>query len=261
LTIPDWYARDQTLTFKASALKQYLDAYDLTGVLGGVTVSRKLDQDLTVGVGFAAERSRILQEDVTRDYTLGQVPLTATFDNTGSIFDPTHGLKAALTVTPTQSFDTLSSTFVIAQATGSTYFDLGAPGRSVLAVRALAGTVAGATTFDIPPDQRFYGGGTATVRGYKYQSISPKFPDGTPIGGTIEFRQRFGANYGAVVFVDAGQVGSGGAPFNGPVKVGVGFGARYYTSIGPIRVDVGFPTSKGPKDEIVEAYIGIGQAF
>ena len=137
----------------------------------------------------------------------------------------------------------------------------------MLALRGLVGSVEGATTFEIPPDQRFYAGGSGTVRGYQYQSIGPRFPDSNPIGGTsidagtVEFRQRFGESYGAVVFVDAGQVGTGGTPFSGQFRVGAGIGARYYTSIGPIRIDVAVPLNRQRKDDILEAYIGIGQAF
>ena len=52
----------------------------------------------------------------------------------------------------------------------------------MLAVRALAGLAAGATQFSLPPDQRFYAGGSGTIRGYRYQSVGPTFPDGNPIG-------------------------------------------------------------------------------
>ncbi len=267
LAFPDWLTRDQTLTLSTTALKEYLTAYNRTAYLAGATVARKLSDQLSVGVGLTGEQAKITQEQVTRDYTLVQVPLSVTYDNTGSLFDPTHGFKVNATVTPTESLGRPSATFVISQVTASTYLDLGAPGRSVLALRGLVGVVSGATTYEIPPDQRFYGGGSGTVRGYKYQSIGPKFADNKPIGGTaidagtVEFRQRFGESYGAVVFVDAGQVGSSGAPFSGPLKVGAGVGARYYTAIGPIRVDVAVPLNKGRKDEILEAYIGIGQAF
>ena len=54
------------------------------------------------------------------------------------------------------------------------------------------------------------------IRGFRYQSVGPKFADGNPTGGTsidvgsVELRQRFGANWGAVAFVDAGQVGTSG---------------------------------------------------
>jgi translocation and assembly module TamA len=38
-------------------------------------------------------------------------------------------------------------------------------------------------------------------------------------------------------------------------------GARYYTSIGPIRLDVAVPLNKLPGGDSFELYIGIGQAF
>ena len=141
------------------------------------------------------------------------------------------------------------------------------PGRSVLAVRGLIGSAVGASQFELPPDQRFYGGGSATVRGFRYQSIGPQFPDNTPIGGTsidagtIEFRQRIGESFGAAAFVDAGQVGTKSRPFDGTVHVGAGFGVRYYTGIGPIRFDVAVPLNKQPGGDAFEIYIGLGQAF
>ncbi len=137
----------------------------------------------------------------------------------------------------------------------------------MIAVRGLVGTAQGASTFQIPPDQRFYAGGSATVRGYRFQSVGPLFPDQRPTGGTsvtaatVEYRQRFGESFGAVAFVDAGQVGQSSAPFTGTLFEGVGVGARYYTSLGPIRLDIAVPLDKRRKDEILEAYIGLGQAF
>ncbi len=125
----------------------------------------------------------------------------------------------------------------------------------------------GASTFELPPDQRFYAGGSDTVRGYRFQSVGPRFADYRPTGGTsltagtIEYRQRFGESFGAVAFVDAGQVGTTSAPFTGPVSAGAGVGARYYTSLGPIRLDIAVPLNKRHKDEILVAYIGLGEAF
>ena len=43
--------------------------------------------------------------------------------------------------------------------------------------------------------------------------------------------------------------------------VGVGVGARYYTPIGPLRLDFAVPTSRRPNDDKFEIYIGLGQAF
>jgi translocation and assembly module TamA len=267
LTLPDWQHRDQSLAFNAAAVKEDLDAYDRRAFLAGTTLSRKLNPELTLSVGLQAEQAHIVQEDVGRDYELLELPLGGKYDTTQAPLDATHGVRAALMVTPVESFSNRNATFVIAQASGSTYFDFGTAGRSVLAVRGLVGAVEGAGTFDLPPDQRFYAGGGGTVRGYRFQSIGDQFSDNRPVGGTsvdvgsVEFRQRIGASYGAVAFVDAGQLGNSGVPFEGDVRVGAGVGARYYTSFGPIRVDVAVPLNKLPGGDVFEAYIGIGQAF
>ncbi len=209
-------------------------------------------------------------EGVTDDYSLVGVPIGLVYDSTGpdGLFNPTHGIKGKLTVTPTVPFGGHSSLFTLIQLSGSTYFNLASTeGRSVIAVRGLVGSAQGASTFQLPPDQRFYAGGSATVRGYRYQSVGPLFPDQRPVGGTsvtaatVEYRQRFGTSLGAVVFADAGQVGTTAAPFTGKVFTGVGVGARYYTAIGPIRLDIAVPLDKRRKDELLEAYIGLGQAF
>jgi len=196
------------------------------------------------------------------------------FNSTGLINplqDATHGMRASVSLTPTRSLTAIPATFVIAQAEGSAFVDLGAlyrgrAGRSVLAVRALAGEARGAAPFDLPPDQRFYGGGSGTVRGFRYQSVGPEL-NVAPTGGTAvdsataEFRQRFGQAFGAAVFVDAGAVSGDGHLLQGRPSVGVGTGLRYYTPIGPIRLDLAVPLNKQPGDDAFGIYIGLGQAF
>ncbi len=268
-TQPDWHHRDQTLTYSAEYVDENLYAYSRRAVLGGVAVTRKLSTDWSGSVGVSGVQERVYQEGVTRDYTLAQLPLGLSYDSTGpdGLFNPTHGIKAKLQVTPTEPVTGDSTFFTLVQLAGSTYINLAAEGRSVIAVRGLVGSALGAGTFMIPPDQRFYAGGSGSVRGYAYQSVGPQFADYRPIGGTsvtagtVEFRQRFGQSLGGVVFVDAGQVGETSSPFTGRVFEGVGAGVRYFTSIGPIRLDIGVPLEKRRKDQIVQAYIGLGQAF
>ena len=273
---PEYLVRDQSLEFNLGAIKQKLDAYDQDAVTAGVLLNRKFSPTWSGSVGISAITESILQQMVTRDYTLVGIPVSAKYNSTGVVNpldDALHGIRASLTVTPTQSFGSSSATFVIIQGNAATYFDLGAlfggttPGRSVLALRGLVGTAQGATQFELPPDQRFYGGGSATVRGFRYQSIGPQFPDGKPIGGssidaaTIELRQRLPGNFGAVAFVDAGQVSASSTPFQGTVQIGAGIGVRYYTAIGPVRLDVAVPLTKQPGNDAFQLYIGLGQAF
>ncbi len=88
------------------------------------------------------------------------------------------------------------------------------PGRSVLAARALAGVAQGASEFSLPPDQRFYGGGSGTIRGYRYQSVGPQFADGQRTDRRYPRSRQAAWNYGSAsarisarhFFVDAGQV-------------------------------------------------------
>jgi translocation and assembly module TamA len=200
-----------------------------------------------------------------------------TFDSTNlpsPLDDPRRGLRTTLTLTPTLALGHPNARFLITVIKASAYFDLDhlfaiEPGRTVLAARGLAGTAKGAGEFSLPPDQRFYGGGSSTIRGYGYQKVGPAFPNdpATPIGGTaitaggVELRQRFGQNFGGVVFMDAGQVSASLTAVPGEVRVGYGAGIRYYTPIGPLRLDFALPTKRGPNDDAFEVYIGLGQAF
>jgi translocation and assembly module TamA len=273
---PDFFRPDQSLQVAVGAVKQYLQAYDQTAVTSGATVTRKLNKDWTVNAGTSTAHEQIIQEGVTRDYTLVALPLSISYDSTdlsSPLDDPRHGMRDSVSVAPTRSIGSTSATFLISQAKFAAYYDLEhlfrtAAGRSVLAARALVGFAQGAATFSLPPDQRFYGGGSGTIRGYRYQSVGPQFPDGNPEGGTaisagsVEFRQRIGANWGVAVFADGGQVSTSLRSLSSTFYTGLGTGIRYYTPIGPVRFDIAMPTkhyiSNGDPFEI---YVGLGQAF
>jgi translocation and assembly module TamA len=264
---PDFLRRDQTLELDLTAIKQSLQAYEQTALEEKIAINRKLSQHWTASLGLSGEQESILQEGVTRHYNLVGTPASLKYDSTMSLLDPTQGIRATLSITPTESLGTPGATFFITELSGSTYLDVFNDGRSVLALRGLVGQVSGAGIFALPPDQRFYAGGSATVRGYRYQTLGPQFPDRIPTGGTaistgtVEVRQRILSSYGVVGFMDVGQVSSNGAPFTSNWHAGAGVGARYYTPIGPIRADFAVPLNKLPGGDSFEVYIGIGQAF
>ena len=265
---PDFMVRDQTLTLGVAAVKRSLLTYDQRAVTERAILTRRLTPRWSIGLGLTGEQEQIAQEGVTRNYNLVGVPLQVKYDSTTDLLEPVSGIRAALLVTPTYALGNRTPLFVTAQLSASAYFDLAGNGRSVLAMRGLVGEIFGAASaFGLPPDQRFYAGGSATVRGFRYQSIGPQFANGHPIGatavaaGSVEFRQRIGDNFGAVGFVDVGQASARGAPFTSDWHAGAGVGLRYYTSIGPIRVDVAVPLNRVPHGDSFELYIGIGQAF
>lgn len=280
--LPEFGRRDQSLQFSIGALKQSLQAYDQTSKSTGVTLSRKLSSIWTVSAGLTFSDEHIIQDLEVHDYTLIALPLTVGYDTTNlssPLEDPLHGIRGSVSVTPTLAIGKPNAVFTITQLKIATFLDLSSylsevPGRSVLAARALAGLAQGAGEFSLPPDQRFYAGGSATIRGYAYQAVGPLFPAGTPaagspIGGTaitaggLELRQRFGTNWGAAAFVDGGQVSASLKAVPDEFRIGVGAGLRYYTPIGPIRLDVAVPTKvqPWPNNDHFEIYIGLGQAF
>jgi translocation and assembly module TamA len=337
LTQPDFRRSDQSLQYSVALLKQDLEAYDQDAITAGVSLNRTLSARWKASVGVTIEHEQIVQVEgvpnpclsttyvaanpaicaqqgkpppplvanpFTNHYTLLSFPITLKFDSTGlanPLLDPTHGVRASGSITPTESFNSTANdgqtgatavpraTFLIVQGLFSTYLDLhqfgwSDEGRSVLAFRALAARAIGASEFSLPPDQRFYGGGSATVRGYAYQSIGPLISGtSTPAGGVelaaagIEFRQRMYTNFAAAVFADAGAVtpssGLFGVKFHesgctgqqttgcGEEGAGVGAGLRYYTPIGPVRLDLAFPIQRFTNSGNFQVYIGLGQSF
>ena len=205
--LPDFGHRDQSLQFAVEALKQDLIAYDQTAIKTGVTLTRKLNGYWTVSAGVAASEEHINQivsvtqtatldtttdttvitdtaDRMTFDYTLLGLPLVISYNSTNlasPLDDPTHGVNDSVTVVPTHALGHSHATFLITTIKAATYFDLDhllptVPGRSVLALRGLIGSAEGASVDGLPPDQRFYGGGSASIRGYPYQSVGPYFP-------------------------------------------------------------------------------------
>ena len=302
-TIPDFRRPDQTLNLSVEALRQELQAYAENGQITGALLSRRLSSVWSLSTGVSYEHEVIGQPGATcppppgsvrnvggitacdysqiRTYELLLLPITARYDSTdltSPLADPTHGFRISIYLTPTFSYSNAGRVFLVSEASLAHYLDLHAlfarhpPGRTVFATKLMAGIAGGAVWSNLPPDERFYAGGSGTVRGYRYQSVGPQFqingaPSGIPEGGTtiqvadLELRQRVGTNFGFVVFADGGGVSQSAKPFSGVFRVGVGTGVRYYTSIGPIRFDVAFPTRRQPADDRFEIYVGLGQAF
>jgi translocation and assembly module TamA len=95
---------------------------------------------------------------------------------------------------------------------------------------------------DIPPSLRFYAGGDNSVRGYAYQSLGPKDANGNVIGGknllvgSLELEYAVTKNWSMAFFYDAGNAFNNFEDLTWPQSAGLG--VRYYTPVGPIRVDL-----------------------
>jgi translocation and assembly module TamA len=167
-------------------------------------------------------------------------------------------------VSPELSFQDQVFGYVRVQLDGSVYVEL--MDALTLAGRVRLGAIPGAGREDIAPSRRFYAGGGGSVRGYSYQSIGPRDANNDPIGGrslvemAVEARYRFG-DFGVVPFLDAGAIYTDLYPDFSNLRFGAGLGVRYYSSFGPIRVDVGTPINPQPGDPVIAVYVSLGQAF
>ncbi len=99
----------------------------------------------------------------------------------------------------------------------------------------------------MPTSYRFYAGGMNSIRGYAYKELGPKDNLGNVVGGrflsvvSAEYEQAVLDNWGVAAFIDGGNAYN---PDHIRVKTGVGLGVRWYSPIGPIRLDFAVPLSE-----------------
>jgi translocation and assembly module TamA len=114
--------------------------------------------------------------------------------------------------------------------------------------RAIARTSFGLTIkedFDeLPASVRFFAGGDRSVRGYDYESLGPVNDNGDVIGGSylldgsIEMDRLLAEKWSIAAFVDSGSA------FNDSTiefSTGAGVGIRWYSPVGPFRLDIAHP--------------------
>lgn len=128
--------------------------------------------------------------------------------------------------------------------------------------RLLLRTEVGGTVIDdfdaLPPSERFFAGGDASVRGYGFESLGPRNDEGRVIGGeflltgSVEYEQLIWRGLGLAVFVDGGNADDDGFP---ELVYGAGVGVRYRSPVGVIRVDVAHPFDD--PDRAVRLHLGI----
>ncbi len=138
------------------------------------------------------------------------------------------------------------------------------PGRfSIKMSGQAAATSMNGNIMDVPITFRFFTGGDNSVRGYAYQSLGPKDAQGDVVGGkhllvgSIELERAIGTNWGAAVFYDTGNAFDDFDSLNLAQSAGVG--VRYYTPVGPIRLDIA--RQVGVSDPEYRFHFTIGMQF
>lgn len=212
----------------------------------------------------------------------GAVTVSGVRNQTNSVLDPTAGGIVTASLTHSSRLvgsDTLYE-FNRGQLELSRYYPIGR--RGAFAWRVLTGTILPARRISfarqsvrfVPPDQRFYGGGPNSVRGYPRNELGPRVyvTDSIEVrGGDTTYRNlQASATGGNAIFVanaelrfptplfpdrmrvalfaDVGQVWERDVATVGGVRFTPGVGVRFVTPLGPVRLDAaynGYPDEPG----------------
>ncbi len=271
---PNWLINDQSLQWRFAITNENQQAFNEFSIGSTVGVERVLTRTLT---GFAGAGAKyLISDDLDADdpnsgkdsYILYTLPTRLTFDNRDDRLDATRGFLGVLAVTPTLATVTETVPYMQTSVTGTHYIQMFNDPNIVVAGRARVASLSGAEVQEIPAGERLYAGGGGSVRGYEVDSLGPTDSDGDAIGGRallefgVEARWRFWDDYGLVPFLDAGQVYNESFPdLTQTIQYAGGLGFRYYSPIGPIRLDLASPINKRQQDRVIQFYISIGQAF
>jgi outer membrane protein insertion porin family len=287
-------AADGLLT--ATIEQQIRSSYSFNRIGMSAQVVRRLTRALSVTGSYQIQRTELLGTSVDKDdpslssliarlFSLEPLRLSSfsssvIHDTRDDAVNPTsghylsaNGQLAAVAIGSQVGF---AKSFVTAQG----FRLLSASSGIVLAGNARLGT---AVEFDtanpIPEPERFFAGGDTSVRGFALDTLGvrhdPADPlrdtidhNGFPIGGNAtvilmgEARVPVRSGISVVGFFDTGNVFQRLNQLDfGDLRSAVGFGVRYKSPFGPLRVDLGFKTHVEPLESRPALHISFGQAF
>ncbi len=289
----DPYFLDSDFGFKArvSAVTFDFDGYSKFELGGRVDLTRKFSKFYEAGIVVSARRVNLTNVDIDptlvgdKDYFVTSIGLTQTLDLRDSKVIPTRGFVFDNTVDLATS--ALGSDLDFIRSTARfTYFipftskasaatpisttghaqELGWFRRSSLALGARVGIIyplgntGPGSAIAIPIDERFFNGGSSTVRSFAERDLGPHDRHDYPIGGdfftvfNVEYTFPIWGEIEGAVFVDAGNLLPSSDDAFASVDAGiknmryaVGAGLRYKLPIGPVRLDYG--VNPNPKED------------
>lgn len=266
---PDVRRVDQNLTLSVKQSVEDTRAFrsNNVGTLARLDRSIRRNRIVSAGVGMRYASVKTFEDD--QEFNLLYVPAGLSQDRSDDPLDPRSGTRLSLRLAP--YWDTLNTEtfFVKTGVSFSVYRLLSQRYQLDWAGRISAATALGASRSRIPADERYYAGGGGSVRGYRFQTVGP-LEEGNPAGGRSQFligqelRWRWTESFGVAGFVDGGVVTEEAVFESGvdEMRWGTGLGIRYYTPVGPLRLDMAVPIDRRKDiDDAWQFYISLGQAF
>jgi outer membrane protein assembly complex protein YaeT len=288
---------DADLTISGVVEQAFRSSFDFRRRGGAVTLTRRISPTLAVSGRYSIDNTQLLNirsniaNQSTIDRLFPQVRLSSFAssmirDTRLDPIEPTSGsligTDAELAARGIGSQVGFFKTFM----QGFTYRRLRSSS-TVLVLGARVGLAAGfprtvtrdgqtTTVDDLPASERFFAGGDTTVRGFTLDRLgTPETigQDDFPTGGhglivlNAEARVPLGGDLGMVGFIDGGNVWRNVEDMDlSQMRGSVGFGLRYRSPVGPIRIDLGFKLDRrmlptGVRERPTALHISLGQAF
>ncbi|HIA48672.1 MAG TPA: outer membrane protein assembly factor [Candidatus Hydrogenedentes bacterium] len=264
----NFHRSDQTLRLGIEGGRYRPEAFSQDYGRVSALIDRPLREKLTGSLGIALKISEVEQFDETDSFTLVSLPAELLWDGSDRPLNATSGFKVRVRSEPFVDPIEQDTSFMKSSITTNYYLPLVKEGKLVIATRLMLGAIVGESVNGVPADERFYAGGGGSIRGYTFQTVGPLNGDEPTGGGSkieiaVEIRYRMSEHLGVVAFVDAGSAFTSSLPdFGEELLFGAGLGLRYFSPIGPLRLDVALPLDRRDGiDESFQLYLSIGQAF
>lgn len=265
---PQFLRTDQNMVAVAEAAHEALFAYSSRSYSVMDRFERKLTSWLRGSLSFQAERLYITESVHNGNYWLVEFPLLLRFSTANHLLNPTKGITVEFTAIPTLNTTDTKEFYLSNTLTQSAYWPLDRKEKVVFAQKLTCGTIWSNGINAIPLSKRFLGGTEEDLRGYRYRTVSPLIHH-KPMGGrsaiflSLETRFRLTEVIGLVPFFDIGSVWKTQLPSShGKWVKSVGLGFRFFSFVGPFRVDLAFPLDRRKEiDPVYKVLVSIGQMF
>jgi outer membrane protein insertion porin family len=238
----------------------------------GMQVLKRVSKTRTFFFRYSFEDVDSTEEEVPPEFAtklISQVSVSSVTDTRDDPVSPTRGQFRLMDVALSAKFLGTHSPFIKGLAQQFFYFPLPSDMVFVLALRGGIGqTFREDRDALLPLTERFFAGGANTLRGFGLDQASPKTPEGEPVGGNVlmllnlELRVPIFGKLGGVVFSDNGNVYRRLEVIRLlNWRYNAGFGFRYETPLGPVRVDYGIKLNPRPTEPRGRLHVSLGHPF
>lgn len=268
---PQFFTPDLSFTLNPFLGRFTEPGYDIKDLGFNVKFSDKITDDFSAQVNYYYEKVKNYDPDPEQDIEYSDIPydksgvlLSFLFDSSDPQFSPKKGLNVVLAYKLNGYWFGGDYDYHRLWTDVRQYQKIG---DIVLASRIMVGSIlSGKNASFVPVEDRYYVGGSMSVRGWQRSELGPIRENGTPSGGksvvqgSFELRVPVVWRLSLVTFLDYGNVWQDefSFPLN-DLSYASGGGLRIDTPIGPIRFDVGVPIWNEKRS--AEFFISVGQAF